>query len=462
MPERFDSPSRVERRVDRRRVPAALKAAGLLALILIAALPAATEEPPAPPSPPENRTVQALEDSLRQELRLRQQRLDQLRKGLSGASDKEMAEAMAGLEEIIKEIETELNSLDVEVRDNSIFFSNPSGDLRITIPENFGERVSESINAITATILAEIPDSVDFQREIKRFQESSGGWSWSNTFGEQERKPQRKRVIGDDVIALDDDALVAEDELVQGDVVVVKGDATVLGEVTGNVVVLGGELILGEDAVVHEKAVVIFGGMRRDESAEVRGGVRVIASGGDGDDVTALLTGQVGAAAKVAVVVVLLLLVLLATAVFPAGRLAVVDGTLRNRTGPSFGVGLVWLTLGHLLFVIVMAVLVATVIGIPLALLLGLAYVVLGLLAIGVTARILGERFTGGGRMFTALFIGVVLISLPGLLGAALGGSVTGSSGLGTLLELLGFMIHATAYSLGSGALLLSRFGGRG
>jgi len=435
-------------------------AAGLLALVCLAAGVTA-QESPAPPPPPTDRTAQALEDSLRQELRARQQRLDQLRKDLSGRSDKDMNEAMAGLEQIIKDIETELNDLNVEVRDNTIFFSNPTGDLRIAIPENLGERFSESINAITATILAEIPDSVDFQREIRRFQEAGKSWSWNTGEAAQDKKPRRKRVIGDDVIALDDDALVAEDELVQGDVVVIKGDATVLGEVTGNVVVLGGELTLGEDAVVHEKAVVVFGDMRRDADSEVRGGVRVIASSGGGDDVASLLTGQVGAAAKVAVVVVLLLLVLLAVAVFPAKRLAVVDRVLRTRPGPSFGVGLLWLTIGHLVFVVIMAVLVATVIGIPLALLLGLAYVLLGLLALGVAARILGERFSGGGRMFTALFIGIVLISVPGLLGAALGGAVAGSSGLGSLLELLGLMIHATAYSLGSGALLLSRFGGR-
>lgn len=461
MPERCDSPNRVERRPRRRAWSAALMAAGLLACAVLAAAVTA-QETPAPPVPPAELTAQALEDSLRQELRARQDRLKQLRKDMSGRSDKDVTEAMAGLEEIIGEIQTELNELQVEVRDNTIFFSNPSGDLRISIPENLGDRFSESINAITATILSEIPDSVDFQREIRRFQEAGDSWSWSTGFGGEDRKPRRKRVIGDDIIALDDDALVAEDELVQGDVVVVKGDATVLGEVTGNVVVLGGELTLGEDAVVHEKAVVIFGDMRRDAESEVRGGVRVIASGGDGDDLASLLTGQVGAAAKVAVVVVMIMLVLLAAAVFPARRTVVVDRTLRSRPGPSFGMGLLWLTIGHLIFLVILVVLVATVIGIPLALLLGLAYVLLGLMAIGVTARILGERFTGGDRAFTALFIGLLLLSVPGLMGAVLGGSVAGSSGLGSLLELLGVMIHATAYSLGAGALLLSRFGARG
>lgn len=460
MPERFDSPNRVERRRIRRpRVAAPWVAALLACALFLAGAPLRAERPPAPPAPP-GTTVQAVEDSLRQELRKRQERLQQLRKDLSGKSDTEVADAVAGLEQIIREIETELNQIEVEVRDNTIFFSNPSGDLRISIPEDLGERVSESINAITATILAEIPDSVDFQREIRRFKEASGSWNWGD-FDQTDRKPKRKRVIGDDVIALDDDVIIAEDELVQGDVVVLKGDATILGEVTGNVIVLGGELVLGEDAVVHEKAAVVFGRMRRDEQAQVLGGVRVLSPGGNDGDVSALVTGQVGAAAKLAVVSVLILLVLLVMAVFPARRAEVLNRTLRTKTGRSFAAGLVWLTLGHLIFLVVLAVLVATVIGIPLALLLGLGYVLLGLLAIGAVARILGERFTGNGRAFTAMFVGVLLISLPGLLGAALGGGLAGSSGLGRLLEFLGLMIHATVYSLGSGALLLSRFGGR-
>jgi hypothetical protein len=79
-------------------------------------------------------------------------------------------------------------------------------------------------------------------------------------------------------------------------------------------------------------------------------------------------------------------LTLLTIALMPAWRLTAVSDRLSSQPGRSLLVGLAWLVLGHFLFVVVVAVLAMTIIGIPLALMLGLAYIVLGLVALGIVA----------------------------------------------------------------------------
>jgi hypothetical protein len=427
----------------------------LLCLVVPAVLSAQTPPPP----PPRN---QAFEDSIRAEIRLRQERLTQLRDTVHGSDDAELEEALTDLQDIIDELEGELSDIQVQVDENTILFSNTSGDLRIEIPEDIGQRVSEGISAVTATILGELPDSVDFQREIERFQQAASGWNLG-VFGET-GKEKPKKIIGEDMFAMRKDLLVNEDERVTGDVIVLSGDATVLGEVDGTITVIGGELILGDESMVHGEVNILLGELLRDDDAVIDGDVYEI-SGGAIDGFWGMLTqGPAGLVVKSTGLMVLGVLLLITLAITPDRRLEAVHVALTAMTGRSFIFGALWFVLGHLLMLVVIVVLVATVIGIPLALLLALAYLLLGLLAVGMVARLIGRRVCGGPCADSTLLpviIGLAIISIPGLLGAAIRVVMPDGALLANLMTLLGLCIHALVYCLGSGAVFLSRFGGR-
>jgi len=412
-----------------------------------------------PPAPPRS---QAFEDSIRNEIRLRQDRLSQLRDRVHDSDDAELDEALKDLQNIIDELEGELSEIQVKVDENTIFFSNTSGDLRIEIPDDIGQRVSEGISAVTATILGELPDSLDIQREIERIQDAASDWNF-NVFGQPE-KEKPKKIVGDDMFAMRKDLLVNEDERVTGDVVVLGGDATILGEVDGTITVVGGELILGDESEVHGEVNVLLGKLLRDDDAQVDGDVYEI-SGGAMDGVWGLLTeGPAGLVVKSTGLLVLAVLLLVALAITPDRRLEAVDAALAGSIGRSFVTGALWFVLGHLLLLIVMIVLIATVIGIPLALLLALGYLMLGLLAVGMVSRLIGRRVCGGPcREATLLpmLIGLAIISVPGFIGAAVRTFMPDGALLANLLMLLGLGIHALVYCLGTGAVFLSRLGGR-
>ncbi len=413
------------------------------------------------PTPPPPRNL-AFEDSIRNEIRLRQDRLSQLRDRVHNSDDHEINAALEDLQSIIKELEGELSGIQVKVDENTILFSNTSGDFRIELPEDIGQRVSEGISAVTATILGEMPDSLDIQREIERFQEAASGWNL-NLFGQPDR-PKPKKIIGDDMFALRKGLLVSDDERVTGDVIVLLGDATILGEVDGTITVVGGDLILGEDSSVHGEVYVVLGDLMRDAAAVIDGDVYEVSSGAVDGFWGMMSSGPTSLVVKSTGLTVLAVLLLITLAVIPARRLVAIDAALAGSAGRSFLVGSLWFVLGHLLVLIVMVVLVATVIGIPLALLVGLAYLVLGLLSVGMVLRRVGRRICGAfcreGTMLPVL-VGLIVISVPGFLGASIRIWMPDGSIPGNLLVLLGLCVHALVYCLGTGAVFISRFGAR-
>ncbi len=456
MLERYDTRKRPERAG--RPVAARMTHGAVLAALLCLLVPAVLVAQDPPPTP----KAEAFEDSLRREIRLRQERLEQLRETVRTSDDEEIAEALVSLQTVISELESELMDIQVKVDENAILFSNTSGDLRIEIPEDLGTRVSEGLSAVTAAIMAEIPDSVDVQREIQRWHQAADGWNW-DIFGE-DQKPRKRKVVGNDLFAMSKDLVVAVDERVTGDVVVLLGDATILGEVDGAVTVVGGELILGEDCEIHGEATVVFGELLRDEDATIDGNVHEISTNSMDYGLGVVTEGPAGIAVKLTGLAVLAVLVLLTMLLLPSERVEGVHAALVGAGARSFFVGAVWFVFGHLLLLIVLVVLIATVIGIPLALLVGLAYVLFGLLAVGVVTRALGRRFCGAGcseSTVLPVLLGVAIISLPGLVGAVTRTFLPAGDVLGDLLLLLGICVHALVYCLGAGAVLMSRAGGR-
>jgi len=437
----------------------------LLALALgLAFVPvcAAQPEAPAAPAAPAARAA-SRQDSLRVAIRQRLHRIESLQDSLKSAPDPQVAEAMQGLEQVIKEMETQLRDLDVRIDERRLQVSNPSGNIQIEFPAGWSEKVSQGLSAITATILAELPDSLDLQTEISKFREQAHAFNWDVLADE----PPERRIIGSEIVSTGSDAVVESDERVTGNVVVLLGDATILGQVDGDVVVVGGSLTLADEAVVEGNAVTVFGALRRDESAEVGGEVVTVGFAGISSD-DGLNRFTSGGATDLLVLLplaVLFGLTLMTVVLMPAWRLEAVTQRLSAQPGRSLLVGLAWLVLGHFMLVVMVAVLAMTIIGIPLALMLGLAYIILGLVALGVVAGRLGSRICAARssqrQSSTAcIALGLAVILSPALFGAVLS-VIPSLSAFGKVLEILAVLLQLPIYCLGTGAILDSRFGGR-
>ncbi|MBK7701759.1 MAG: hypothetical protein IPI34_02125 [bacterium] len=444
---------------------AALRATLLLALALglagASACGAQAEPPVAPPAPVARSS--ARQDSLRIAIRERLFRIEALQDSLKTAHDPEVAQAMQGLEQVIREMETQLRDLDVRIDERRLHVSNPSGNIQIDFPADWSEKVSQGLSAITATILAELPDSLDLQTEISKFREQAHAFNW-DVFADE---PPERRIIGSEIVSTGNDAVVESDERVTGNVVVLLGDATILGQVDGDVIVVGGSLTLADEAVVEGDAITVFGALRRDETAKVAGNVVAVGFGGI-SGANGMSRVAVGGADGLLVLLplgVLIGLTLLTVALMPAWRLEAVTLRLSAQPGRSLLVGLAWLVLGHFMLVVMVAVLAMTIIGIPLALMLGLAYIVLGLVALGVVAGRIGRKLCASrypDRVNTTgcIAAGLAVILSPGLLGALLT-AIPALESFGRVLELLAVLLQLPIYCLGTGAILDSRFGGR-
>lgn len=449
-------------RADRGASP---RAALLLALALgLAVVPvcAAQSGAPVAPAAPSVRSA-ARQDSLRVAIRQRLHRIEVLQDSLKAAPDPEVTEAMKGLEQVIKEMETQLRDLDVRIDERRLQVSNPSGNIQIEFPADWSEKVSQGLSAITATILAELPDSLDLQTEITKIREQAHAFNW-DVFADE---PPERRIIGSEIVATGSDAVVESDERVTGNVVVLLGDATILGQVDGDVIVVGGSLTLADEAVVEGNVVTVFGALRRDEAAEVAGEVVTVGFAGisSDDGVSRFTSGGATDLLVLLPLAVLFGLTLMTVVLMPAWRLEAVTLRLSAQPGRSLLVGLAWLVLGHFMLVVMVAVLAMTIIGIPLALMLGLAYIVLGLVALGVVAgrigrRLCAARFPDRLQSTGCIALGLAVILSPAVLGAVLA-VIPALSGFGKVLELLAVLAQLPIYCLGVGAILDSRFGGR-
>ncbi len=438
---------------------AASRSVLLLALMLGLTVASVCDAQPAPPSA----YASARQDSLRVAICQRLHRIETLQDSLKTAHDPQVAQAMQGLEQVIKEMEAQLRDLDVRIDERRLQVSNPSGNIQIEFPADWSEKVSQGLSAITATILAELPDTLDLENELSKFRQQAHAFNW-DVFADE---PPERRIIGSEIVATGNDAVVESDERVTGNVVVLLGDATILGQVDGDVVVVGGSLTLADEAVVKGDAVLVFGKLRRDETAIVEGrevsvGVADISTD---DGLNRFVGGGATGLLVLLPLAVLFGLTLLTVALMPAWWLTAVSDRLSSQPGRSLLVGLAWLVLGHFLFVVVVAVLAMTIIGIPLALMLGLAYVVLGLVALGIVAgrigaRLCAARFPDRLQSLGCIAAGLFVILSPAIIGAILT-AIPSLAGFGRMLELLAVVVQLPIYCLGVGAILDSRFGGR-
>jgi hypothetical protein len=288
--------------------------------------------------------------------------------------------------------------------------------------------------------------------------------------------PPRRRSMGDRVRVFGD-IVVSEDEHVSGQVVAVLGSVRVDGEVSQQVVSVLGSVELGPRAVVGGDVVTVLGRLRKAPGARVGGNETEVSPGDFGARVHVpglpewgpFQFGGFGPVARLfGTTFRFVLLVIVAGLALVVARRAVEGSAERVANDPvrSTLVGLAAWMLFVPLFTLIAVVLSISIIGIPLLLLLPFAVLFLLLMAVvgfSGTASAVGQwtrrRFGMGTTSgFVDVFVGIVIILLPVLLGriVAFGGWTL--SPIVFLLVATGVAVEFLAWSSGFGAVLTNVF----
>ncbi len=377
---------------------------------------------------------------------------------LSAAQREKLEGSIADISQVIERISAEMSRMEFEIKDNRISLVNEAGEgIIINVPEDLDEQLSEGIQALTRVILAELPDSIDFDDSRK--------WDWSRF--RPDKPPPPRRIIKGNIVKVWDDVHISVKEDVRGDVVVIFGNAEVSGRVDGSVVTVFGNLLLDGTAEVTGDVVAVGGYLDQDPEAQVENVVAVDPMRrGYGDGWRGLFSHD-GMSFLICQGTFLLtvLLAVVAVAAAPRRRFDNITGTLRRGPMPSLGMGVVAALGGHIIVGILMVVLVVTVIGVPLALLVGLALLMVVVVSVAVAGAVAGEYLCAlfGGKCHSpwlVVVVGLSALHLLSFLGSLLG--LVDSTGiLASLVVVLGVTTKIIAYLLGLGALLLSRFGAK-
>ncbi len=259
------------------------------------------------------------------------------------------------------------------------------------------------------------------------------------------------------IVRLFSDARVGPGERVDGDVVAVFGSARIEGEVTGSTVAVFGSLDLRPGAIVHGDAVAVGGALHEGEGSKVSG--QTVQVG-----LLPLTQGLPGLPVVITTIALAWLVSLffgwLAAALFPL-RLARVAITSSRRTAASLALGIVS---GPLMLMCTLLLMV-TVIGIPIALFLPIAYVVIVYAGQIAATYVLGCKLTrrrlGEGGVTAPLISGSLLVASIFFLGSVLCETegVVRTAALFCLL--VGVLLMVGLSTIGTGAFLLSRAGTR-
>jgi hypothetical protein len=269
---------------------------------------------------------------------------------------------------------------------------------------------------------------------------------------------------------------VNADEVINGDVVAVGGSVRVDGEVHGDVVSVGGSVHLGPEAIVTGDVAVIGGALQREPGARVDGDFKEIGIGAI--DLSGLRWEGLrwpwfgrafgSAFALLTTVGRVAILCLLAALVILLGHEYVERISARAAAEP-FKAGAIGF-LAQLLFlpvlVVTIVILVATIVGIPLLLLIPFALLALGLVAlVGFTAVAYRVGSLAGARLgwdplgpYGATIVGILIVISPLLLARLLGLIGGPVFPMTFALGLLGFCLEYLVWTVGFGAVALAWF----
>ena len=290
----------------------------------------------------------------------------------------------------------------------------------------------------------------------------------------------RRRIhAGDnDVVQVGQDIVIERGEHVLGHVFAMGGNITIRGMVDDDVVAMGGDVVLEDGATVRGDVVSLGGAVQKAPSATILGSNVTV--GGLGkrfwDFRTLNLVGNgvrfLTAIANLAFWLFIGWVVILMS----AERSRRVLARLEQAPGTSIGVGLLGvlaLVPATIAVALVAVLLVVTIIGIPVAAILLLGYVVavvavllwggvLGATALGDwIVRRLAPRL-GEPTLIRATLIGMIALGVLPLVGPlfrAMGIAIPPAAILGALLTVIGRIIQCAAMLAGIGAVLNARAG---
>jgi hypothetical protein len=282
-----------------------------------------------------------------------------------------------------------------------------------------------------------------------------------------------------DIVRIGSDIHVDKNQTVDGDVIVFGADAEVDGHVRGNVSVTRGDVRLGSSAKVDGDVLCIGGEIEEEDGATVLGQrVTGLQRGANRrtrihrnvsfDDEDRMWSHPAKVARRTTY---LLLWLALAWAIarFAAGRTARALDTMKREIAASFGMGFALLLLlipSVIAMALVVAILCITIIGIPVALGVIIAYALLLLLLGGwgyvVGAAALGQRIAGRSgnppTLVRSAVVGVLAIQGTMLVATMLRplpiiGWTAG------VLWVLAMVVYSAVTLVGVGALIRSKFG---
>jgi phage shock protein PspC (stress-responsive transcriptional regulator) len=269
---------------------------------------------------------------------------------------------------------------------------------------------------------------------------------------------------GDDIVKVGESVFVAAGDVVAGDVVVFGGNAIIEGTVAGSVVVLGGEIRARRGSEIKGDIVAIGGTIEEDEDVVIRGEKILIGgvAGRIGDQLD--VSSRTLRVLFVAVCLFVALVLYFITMLFLRGRVVRASDHLASGLMKCFGAGVLAWILGSFALLIVMIPLIITIVGIPLAVILGMSW--LGVVTIASTVfvyavgRSIATRMGTDAGVFVRLAIGLAVLVIPCIVSLMVD-AVGGPTGLSIFFQALSFLIWSFGFLVGLGAIVLSRFGTR-
>lgn len=436
----------------------------LLPLLLAGNVPAsALARSAAPPAPPEAPRAGATagRDSLLQEIR----RYRTLIRVLSDSLEHDRAAGLSpehrlviernisDISRVIDGIGSELRQLEFKVKDNRISLVDGAGDgIVISVPDNLDEQVSRGLEALTAAILKELPDTAHA---------GGGHLNWTSFLPEPPAPP--RRVVAGSLVRVGQSVVVAADEEVAGNVVAVLGDCEILGRVRGDVVAVGGQLTLRESAEVSGSVVAVGGRLNAEPGSKSGDTVALGAfGGGAGAGLGRLLEHRtLTFAIAQGLFLLTLLAALLAVTATPQLRRAAVVARLKAEPLRAFALGALLVLGGPLVLAVLTGLLVITVIGVPVALLLVLGVALVVVLGLTATGVVVGRRLGVPERALpAAALLGLCALHVPSLTGSLLHLAGAPWPAAASLMG-FGLLVKGAALAFGLGALTLSRLGTR-
>lgn len=269
---------------------------------------------------------------------------------------------------------------------------------------------------------------------------------------------------GDDIVKVGESVFVAAGDVVAGDVVVFGGNAIIEGTVAGSVVVLGGEIRARRGSEVKGDIVAIGGTIEEDEDVVIRGEKILIGgvAGRLGDELD--ISSRMLRFMIVAVALFVTLVLYFITMLFLRGRVLRASEHLSTGVLKCFGAGVLAWILGSFALLIVMIPLIITIVGIPLAVILGMSWIgvvtIAGTVFVYAVGRSIAARLGSDAGVFARLAIGLVVVIIPGILSLMIG-AVGGPTALSVFFQVIAFFVWFFGFLVGLGAIVLSRFGTR-